>query len=143
MLSTTDFIRELNKLNYRVTFDKNIISVVKEDADNISISDCFFIDDKIYLHSTDEDLGYICREYQETLQKMIKQEKYYIKKIKFNFYDDKTKIYLSKNVFAKIYSVNTAIGTYGWQSQFSETEIEEIKKEQNTDLSEFEITKEI
>ena len=29
MLSTTDFIKELNKLNYKVTFDKNIISVGK------------------------------------------------------------------------------------------------------------------
>ena len=143
MLSTADFIKELNKLNYKVTFDKNIISVDKEDAGDFSMNDCLFIDDKIFLHSTDEDLSHICQEYQKTLQKMIKQEKFYIKKVKFNFYDDKTKILLSKNVFANIYSINTPIGTYGWQFQFSEQEIEEIKKEQDTDLSEFEFTKEI
>lgn len=143
MLSTTDFIEELNKINYKVTFDKNIISVVREDAGDFNTEDCLFIDDKIYLHSTDEDLSHICQEYQKTLQKIIKQEKYYIKKIKFRFYDDKTKILLSKNVFANIYSTNTSIGTYGWQFQFSMDEIEEIKKEQGTDLSEFEFVKEI
>lgn len=141
MLSTTDFIKELNKLNYKVTFDKNIISVDKEDAGDFSMNDCLFIDDKIFFHSTDEDLSHICQEYQKTLEKMIKQEKFYIKKVKFNFYDDKTKILLSKNVFANIYSTSTPIGTYGWQFQFSEQEIEEIKKEQDTDLSEFEFTK--
>ena len=81
MLSTTDFIKELNKLNYKVTFDKNIISVDKEDAGDFAMNDCLFIDDKIFFHSKDEDLSHICQEYQKTLEKMIKQEKYYIKKI--------------------------------------------------------------
>ena len=143
MLSTADFIKELNKLKYKVTFDKNKISVFRKDADEFSIADYLFIDSMLYINCPDEDAGYICQKYQKTLEAMMKQEKYYIKKVKFNFYEDKTKIFLSKDVFSNIYSVNNSIGTYGWQFQFSMDEIEEIKKEQGTDLSEFEFIKEI
>lgn len=143
MLSTTDFIKELNKLNYKVTFDKNKISVFRKDADEFCIADYLFIDSMLYINCPDEDTGYICQEYKKTLEAMMKQEKYYIKKVKFNFYEDKTKKFLSKDVFANIYSINESIGAYGWQFQFSMDEIEEIKKEQDTDLSEFEFVKEI
>lgn len=143
MLSTADFIKQINKLKYRVTFDDNIISVFRKDADEVSIADFLFVDSLLFINCPDEDVGYICREYQKTLEAMIKQEKFYIKKVKFNFYDDKTKILLSKNIFVNMYSINTPIGNYGWQFQFSMKEIEEIKKEQGTDLSDFEITKEI
>ena len=77
-------------------------------------------------------VGYEVEEREE-------EEKFYLQKMK-SFYDedyDKERAYLNRNARLHSYFLSNTDGLGIFQNQFTQKEIDKIKEEQHTDLSEF------
>lgn len=68
--------------------------------------------------------------------KREKEQKYYLRKIQLKFYED-VEAYLNFSVDEKTFWLSNAQHSIEFKTQFTQREIDKIKEEQHTDLSEF------
>lgn len=87
-----------------------------------------------------KELFDLCTEYAKTpIDEREEEEKFYLQKMK-SFYDkvyDEEYAYLNVNINDDYFTLNNLIQNHFHKTQFTQKEIDEIKKKFNTDLSEF------
>lgn len=141
-MKTNEFIKKVEKLGYRVEdtgFNLYLYSgedlvafVGKKKQYVLEIYDFF-------LKQNAEALVDLCLEYAQTpIEDRKEEEKFYLQKIK-SFYDtDYDEEYTFLN-FAKMkyFMLNNLKQDNCYKTQFTQNEIDKIKEEQHTDLSEF------
>jgi hypothetical protein len=142
-MKTKEFIKQVTSLGYEVDIKHGEmrISWYGKECVCIDLEHQFGI--YIYwrnLGNNAHRLFVICMEYARTpIKAREEEEKFYLKKIK-SFYDE---YYREKYAFLnfkpdgnyfRLHSIEEA---YNFKTQFTQKEIDQIKKEQHTDLSEF------
>lgn len=141
-MKTSEFIKKVEKLGYRVE-DTGFNLYLYSGEDLVA-----FVGKKkqyvleiynFFLKQNAEALVDLCLEYAETpIEEREEEEKFYLQKIK-SFYDtDYDEEYAFLN-FAKMkyFMLNNLKQDNCYKTQFTQREIDKIKEEQHTDLSEF------
>lgn len=81
----------------------------------------------------------LCVEYAKTpIEERDDEEKFYLQKMK-SFYDNRDEEYafLNFDITRQVYCLNNTMGNAKFKTSFTQQEIDKIKEEQHTDLSEF------
>lgn len=139
-MKTKEFIKKVEDLGYTV----EDTGVTYEVYNSILICAVIYKKDNrvslFYRCLADNDLSKVCVEYAQTpIEEREEEEKFYLQKMK-SFYDTRYNDVLAFLNFDK--SLNQYFlfnnGQYGdYKTQFTQKEIDKIKEEQHTDLSEF------
>lgn len=142
-VKTKEFIQRVKKLGYEVD-DKGtgmflyngndiIVFVSKEKQYKLETSNFSAV-------KNPEELFDLCVEYAKTpIDEREEEEKFYLQKIK-SFYDvhyDERFAYLNIDKSIEQYNLDNKYQRDEYQTQFTQKEIDKIKEEQHTDLSEF------
>ena len=91
----------------------------------------------ITLYTDDNKLGELCVEYAKTpIDEREEKEKFYLQQIK-KFYDDEEIRYLNFDTEQNVYFISSKSQYDCYKTQFTQKEIDKIKEERHTDLSEF------
>lgn len=142
IMKTSEFLREVKSLGYtaEISHDKIRISWFGKECVCIDLKHQFGI--YFYPQNAGNNahrLYVICMEYARTpIEAREEEEKFYLQKIK-SFYDtDYDEEYAFLN-FAKMkyFMLNNLKQDNCYKTQFTQKEIDKIKEEQHTDLSEF------
>ncbi len=143
-MKTKEFIKRAEKLGYRVE-DTGFNLYLYSGEDLVA-----FVGKKkqyvleiynFFLKQNAEALFDLCLEYAKTpIEEREEEEKFYLQKMKSFYSEDK---YMKNHSFLnfvindKSFERNTRTQTNKCQTQFTQKEIDKIKEEQHTDLSEF------
>lgn len=141
-MKTKEFIEEVEELGYKITGTKYDMFINSRGAILVTVSKTKQY--KIEIHSlfakhADELLD-LCVEYVKTpIEEREEEEredekKYCLRKIDRNFYEG---LFLNYDKYNNRWFLGDCIGNTQYQTDFTCSEIEDIKKKFNTDLSEF------
>lgn len=142
-MKTKEFIKQVRSLDYEVDIrhGEMRISWYGEECVCIDLKHQFGV--YIYprnLGNNAHRLFVICMEYARMpIEEREEEEKFYLQKIKdfYECYLDKNLAFLNFKTSDKTYFLNTKRTTQDYKTQFTQKEIDKIKEEQHTDLSEF------
>lgn len=142
-MKTKEFIKKVEKLGYRVE-DTGFNLYLYSGEDLVA-----FVGKKkqyvleiynFFLKQNAEALLDLCIEYVKTpIEEREEEEKFYLQKIR-SFYDgdyDESRAFLNLDTSIDVFRVTTMSETSIFKTQFTQQEIDKIKEEQHTDLSEF------
>lgn len=144
-MKTKEFIQRVKKLGYEVD-DKGtgmflyngndiIVFVSKEKQYKLETSNFSAV-------KNPEELFDLCTQYARTPideREGEEKEKFYLQKMR-SFYDgdyDESRAFLNLDTSIDVFRVTTMSETSIFKTQFTQKEIDKIKEEQHTDLSEF------
>lgn len=143
-MKTKEFIQRVKKLGYEVD-DKGtgmflyngndiIVFVSKEKQYKLETSNFSAV-------KNPEELFDLCTQYARTpIDEREGEQKFYLQKME-TFYDeeyDEEYAYLNLTINANYFTLNDLTQNNYCKTQFTQKEIDKIKEEQHTDLSEFE-----
>lgn len=142
-MKTSEFLREVKSLDYtaEISHDKIRISWFGKECVCIDLKHQF----GIYFYpqnagNNTHRLYVICMEYARMpIEAREEEEKFYLQKMK-SFYDeeyDEEYAYLNVSTAIGYYTLNNSTQNDCYKTQFTQKEIDKIKEEQHTDLSEF------
>lgn len=135
-MKTKEFIKKINELGYNVKETENSM-IVRKEFTHLAVIDKENIYGFKYFYHNDKDLFKLCVDYTSTpIEEREKEKKYYLQKIK-DFYDDEESRYLNFDTEKNIYFISSKFQYKMFKTQFTQKEIDKIKEEQHTDLSEF------
>ena len=142
-MKTSEFIKKVEKLGYRVE-DTGFNLYLYSGEDLVA-----FVGKKkqyvleiynFFLKQNAEALVDLCLEYAQTpIEEREEEEKFYLQKMK-SFYDDdynESRAFLNINTSMDVFCITNRGETSIFKTQFTQKEIDKIKVEQHTDLSEF------
>lgn len=142
-MKTSEFIKKVEKLGYRVE-DTGFNLYLYSGEDLVA-----FVGKKkqyvleiynFFLKQNAEALVDLCVEYAQTpLTEREEEEKFYLQKMR-SFYDDdydESRAFLNLDTSIDAFSITTINEACIFKTQFTQREIDKIKEEQHTDLSEF------
>lgn len=137
-MKTKEFKKKVVKLGYTVVGT----GVTYEVYNNALICAVIFKENnRVRLFSeclSNNDLVKICVEYAQTpIDEREEEEKFYLQKMKtfYDIYYEETTKFL--NVFKDHFMLSNSEQSNYYKTQFTQREIDKIKKEKHTDLSEF------
>lgn len=143
-MKTKEFIKRVKELGYKIIETSLYIFVDKNGAALAMISkeQQYKIETfNILSEACGDELFSICYEYARTpIDERGEEQKFYLQKIE-TFYDE---FYREKYSFLNFkpngnyFRLHSAKEAYNFKTQFTQKEIDKIKEEQHTDLSEFE-----
>lgn len=143
-MKTKEFIKRVEKLGYKIIETSLYIFVDKNGAALAMISkeEQYKIETfNILGEACADELFSICFEYARTpIDERGEEEKFYLKKIR-SFYDrnyNEGFDFLNFRKNGNCFCLHSFDETYKYKTQFTQREIDKIKEEQHTDLSEFE-----
>lgn len=144
-MKKSEFINKVKGLGYDVcSGDREVLIVTPDKTKNVARvlnKEQYSMETYMSEEEIGEDLFNLCTEYAQTpLEEREEEEKFYLKKIK-RFYDryyDETSKFLNVWKDRDYYHLGTIDQTCKFKTQFTQKEIDEIKKKYNTDLEEFE-----
>ena len=142
-METKEFIKRVKELGYKITENSAYIFVDKkwEVLAIISKEKQYKIEIfNILGEACADELYNICFEYARTpIDERGEEEKFYLQKMK-SFYDDdyyEEYAFLNVNIDIDYFTLNNSTQNGCYKTQFTQKEIDKIKEEQHTDLSEF------
>lgn len=142
-MKTSEFIKRVKKLGYEIAEINNFIFVNSRGIALATISKIkqYKIETYNIAEAWSDELFDLCIKYAKTpIDEREGEEKFYLKKMKSFYSEDK---YMKNHSFLnfvindKSFERNTRTQTDKCQTQFTQKEIDKIKEEQHTDLSEF------
>lgn len=136
-MKTKEFIEKVEELGFAVNTVENYYVILNKIL--VCAEICRTSNRVNLFHECLEknDLLKICVEYAQTpLTEREEEEKFYLQKMK-SFYDDEEGGYLNFDTVQNIYFISSKFQHDGFKTQFTQKEIDKIKQEQHTDLSEF------
>lgn len=139
-MKTKEFIEKVEELGFAVSTVENYYVILNKIL--VCAEICRTSNRVNLFHGCLEknDLLKICVEYAQTpLTEREGEEKFYLQKMK-SFYDvdyDEELAYLNFNVESKTFCLSEKSHCTKLKTQFTQREIDKIKEEQHTDLSEF------
>ena len=137
-MKTKEFIKRVKELGYNCLTNESYIFISESYTTiaTIAIHKMYCIT----LYTNDNKLGELCMEYARTpIDERDDEEKFYLQKIE-SFYDEEyDEEYAFLNVFTDdgYFMLNDSKHGDGYKTQFTQKEIDKIKQEQHTDLSEY------
>ena len=136
-MKTKKFINRVKELGYNCLTNESYIFISDSYTSiaTIAIHKMYCIT----LYTNDNKLGELCMEYARTpIDERDDEEKFYLQKIE-SFYDDYDVKYafLNLDMDENTFFLDNAGQEYDCKTQFTQKEIDKIKEEQHTDLSEF------
>lgn len=140
-MKTKEFIEKVEELGFAVNTVENYYVILNKIL--VCAEICRTSNRVNLLHECLEknDLLKICVEYAQTpLTEREEEQKFYLKKIK-SFYEirlDEEFDFLNFDITRQVYCLNNTMGNDKFKTSFTQQEIDKIKEEQHTDLSEFE-----
>lgn len=142
-MKTKEFIRRAKELGFvaGIHLDGNM-AIFARDGVIVFIDEYMpygLIMDTKHLKYLTEELFDLCVEYAKTpIEERKDEEKFYLHKIE-SFYDDYDVKYafLNLDMDENTFFLDNAGQEYDCKTQFTQKEIDKIKQEQHTDLSEF------
>lgn len=136
-MKTKEFIKRVEELGFAVNTVENYYVILNKIV--VCAEICRTSNRVNLFHECLEknDLLKICVEYAQTpLTEREEEEKFYLQKIE-SFYDDEEIIFLNFDTEQNIYFISSKSQYKIFKTQFTQKEIDKIKEEQHTDLSEF------
>lgn len=142
-MKTKEFINQVKNLGYEIEikYGEMIISLAGKICVRIDLNRQF----GIYTYPDNfgnnaHRLFVICMEYAKTpIDEREEEEKFYLQKIR-SFYDEfyrKDYSFLNFKPDGNYFCIHSTKEAYNFKTQFTQKEIDKIKEEQHTDLSEF------
>lgn len=137
-MKTKEFIKRAKELGYNCFTNGSYIFINKGYPwiATIALDRMYYME----LWTNDNKLGELCMEYARTpINEREEEEKFYLQKMK-SFYDkeyDEEYAYLNVSINDDCFTLNNLIQNNFHKTQFTQKEIDKIKEEQHTDLSEF------
>nr|DAH03987.1 MAG TPA: hypothetical protein [Caudoviricetes sp.] len=137
-MKTSEFIKIVEELGYNCFTNESCILINKGYPwiATIALHRMYYME----LWTNDNKLGELCMEYARTpIEEREEEEKFYLQKMK-SFYDNyynETTNFLNVRKDQDRYDLGTTEQTFMIRTQFTQKEIDKIKEEQHTDLSEF------
>lgn len=134
-MKTKEFIKRVKELGYNCFTNGSYIFINKGYPwiATIALDRMYYME----LWTNDNKLGELCMEYARTpIEEREEEKRYYLIKKELKFYEGVYKylnLYIEKNTFTLL--DESEIENY--KTQFTQKEIDKIKEEQHTDLSEF------
>lgn len=142
-MKTKEFIKRVEKLGYKIIETSLYIFVDKNGAALAMISkeEQYKIETfNILGEACADELFSICFEYARTpIDERGEEEKFYLQKMK-SFYDESYReeyTFLNFKPDGNYFCLHSMNEAYNFKTQFTQKEIDKIKEEQHTDLSEF------
>lgn len=133
-MKTKEFIKKINELGYNVKETEHSM-IVRKEFTHLAVIDKENIYGFKYFYHNDKDLFKLCVDYTSTpIEEREEEKKYYLRKFNKKFYENE---YLNYNKYYKDWSLGDDIEDDQYQTKFTCSEIENIKKKFNTGLSEF------
>ena len=137
-MKTKEFIKRVKELGYNCFTNGSYIFINKGYPwiATIALHRMYYME----LWTNDNKLGELCMEYARTpIDEREEEKKYYLKLKRENreFYESLS-AYLTLHKRENTFSLDVGVETAGLKCKFTQEEIDEIKEEQHTDLSEFE-----
>lgn len=133
-MKTKEFIKKINELGYNVKETEHTI-IVRKEFTHLAVIDKENIYGFKYFCHNDKDLFKLCVDYTSTpIEEREEDKKYYLRKFNKKFYENE---YLNYNKYYKHWSLGDDIEDAQYQTKFTCSEIENIKKKFNTELPEF------
>lgn len=142
-MKTSEFKKRVEELGYSVINSKYTIYVNKDEILLAIIEKGRQYKLETYNLTAEqnaEELLDLCVEYAKTpINEREEEEKFYLKKMKSFYNEDYDEEYAYLNVFTKseYFMLNNSKQGNCYKTQFTQKEIDKIKEEQHTDLSEF------
>lgn len=139
-MKTKEFIKRVKELGFAVNTVENYYVILNKIV--VCAEICRTSNRVNLFHECLEknDLLKICVKYAQTpLTEREEEEKFYLQKMK-SFYDEKYDeeyAYLNVSINDDYFTLNNLIQNNFHKTQFTQKEIDKIKEEQHTDLSEF------
>lgn len=139
-MKTKEFIKKVEELGFAVNTVENYYVILNKIL--VCAEICRTSNRVNLFHECLEknDLLKICVEYAQTpLTEREEEEKFYLQKMK-SFYDDdynESRAFLNINTSMDVFCITNRGETSIFKTQFTQKEIDKIKEEQHTDLSEF------
>lgn len=141
-MKTKEFIKKIEKMGYDIEIAYDTIRVTYAGGILARI-------DKVKPYTLDtkatfevkhvKELFDLCAEYARTpIEEREEEQKFYLQKMK-SFYDNRDEEYafLNFDITRQVYCLNNTMGNAKFKTSFTQQEIDKIKEEQHTDLSEF------
>lgn len=142
-MKTKEFIKRVKELGYKITENSAYIFVDKkwETLAIISKEKQYKIEIfNILGEACADELYNICFEYARTpIDERGEEKKFYLQKMK-SFYDNiynERGAFLNLDIPKNVFRTSTMNENYVFKTKFTQKEIDKIKEEQHTDLSEF------
>ena len=143
-MKTKEFVEKVEKLGYNIEIDWPTIYIKCDGCILARVDKArpYTIDTKAAFEVKHaKELFNLCTEYAKTpIEDREEEKKFYLQKMK-TFYDryyDETTKFLNVRKDQDRYDLGTTGQTFMIRTQFTQKEIDKIKEEQHTDLSEFE-----
>lgn len=136
-MKTKEFIEKVEELGFAVNTVENYYVILNKIL--VCAEICRTSNRVNLFHECLEknDLLKICVEYAQTpLTEREEEKKYYLVKKHKAFYEHSE--YLNRHAGLSSYCLNTKYDSAIWKAQFTQEEIDDIKKKFDTDLEEFE-----
>lgn len=137
-MKTSEFIKKVEKLGYSIFKGSSVLYIRANDLTLglVSLEKMYYMD----LETELKELFDLCVEYAQTpLTEREEEQKFYLQKIK-SFYEirlDEEFDFLNFDITRQVYCLNNTMGNSKFKTSFTQQEIDKIKEEQHTDLSEF------
>lgn len=133
-MKTSEFIKKINELGYNVKETEHNM-IIRKEYTHLAVIDKENIYGFKYFYHNDKDLFKLCVDYTSTpIEEREEEKKYYLFKIDKKFYENE---YLNYNKCYKRWLLGDDIEDARYQTMFTCSEIENIKKRFNTELPEF------
>ena len=139
-MKTKEFIKRVKELGYDIEISEENVFIKRDGFIIARISRISMYIMRIYTcfkvkHT--KELFDLCTEYASTpIEEREEEKKFYLQKMK-SFYDNEEIIFLNFDTEQNIYFISSKSQYKMFKTQFTQKEIDKIKEEQHTDLSEF------
>lgn len=142
-MKTKEFIKKVKELGYDSEISREDVLIKRDGCIFAMISRITPYTISTYtafeVKHADELLG-LCVEYVKTpIEEREEEEKFYLQKIKsfYDMYYREECAFLNFKLDENYFYLQNREETYNFKTQFTQKEIDKIKEEQHTDLSEF------
>lgn len=142
-MKKSEFINKVKELGYDVCSDDIEVLIVTPDKTKniarVQNKEQYSMETYMSEEEIGEDLFNLCTEYAQTpLEEREEEQKFYLQKVE-SFYDNRDEEYafLNFDITRQVYCLNNTMGNAKFKTSFTQQEIDKIKEEQHTDLSEF------
>lgn len=142
-MKTKEFIKRVKELGYDIEISEENVFIKRDGFIIVRISRISMYIMRMYTGfkvKYTKELFDLCVEYARTpIEEREEEEKFYLQKMK-SFYDEKYDeeyAYLNVSINDDYFTLNNLIQNNFHKTQFTQKEIDKIKQEQHTDLSEF------
>lgn len=138
-MKTKEFIKKVEELGFETHEDGSILFIHEKGspAGLVGLEEMYYMRVK----TDSKELFELCVEYTQTpIEEREEEEKFYLKKIR-SFYDrnyNEGFNFLNFRKNGNCFCLHSFDETYKYKAQFTQKEIDDIKKKFNTDLEEFE-----